>query len=376
MIEISKDLASHERVMVIAPHPDDESIATGGVLLRAASARAPVRVLYLTDGENNPWAQRATEGRWSIAADDRRRWGARRRREALEALNCLGIPSEFVRFLGFPDQRLTDLLATAAGEAVVRLAEELRAWRPTALFVPSLLDRHPDHSAAAVMTQLALAELEREAHPGVLTYTVHGPARLDGRIVRLQALSRSEHEAKERAILCHASQLRLRRHFLTSFARGPEQFEPGFPTGAENDAAHPLRLVGAGREKWSFTLRRSLLLTVRRPTLLLIAQGNGERHTLSLPIPRRVGRSRIVQPGGGNILGEVSTQVRGGRLVLTIVSPHLRNADFRLAKLELGWDRKLGIFDSWPWLSFGLPAGSPSRSPIESAGRLPSYAQL
>ncbi len=126
MIDIRERLTSNERIMVIAPHPDDESIATGGVLLHAVSVHAPVRVLYMTDGEDNPWAQRATEGNWRITSDDRLRWGARRRSEALDALACLGIPPEAVGFLQFADQRLTSLLGEGAGEPARRLAEESR----------------------------------------------------------------------------------------------------------------------------------------------------------------------------------------------------------------------------------------------------------
>src|SRR5438105_15586989 len=48
-------LGAGDRVMVIAPHPDDEVIATGGVLALAASRGARVRVVYVTDGGHNPW---------------------------------------------------------------------------------------------------------------------------------------------------------------------------------------------------------------------------------------------------------------------------------------------------------------------------------
>ena len=46
-------LTSRSRVMMFAPHPDDESLAAGIFLQRAVAAGANVRVIYATDGERN-----------------------------------------------------------------------------------------------------------------------------------------------------------------------------------------------------------------------------------------------------------------------------------------------------------------------------------
>ena len=83
------------RVMLIAPHPDDEALACSVILQQAVRAGAAIRVVYVTDGDNNPWPQRALERRWRLSASDRKRWGKLRRSEALAALRVLGIhPSE------------------------------------------------------------------------------------------------------------------------------------------------------------------------------------------------------------------------------------------------------------------------------------------
>src|SRR5205085_944203 len=98
------------RLLLLAPHPDDEALAMGGLLQRATTAGATARVVFLTDGENNPWPQRAAERRWRIGPQERARWGARRRTEALRSLRTLGIEPAHVSFLGLPDQLLTAAL--------------------------------------------------------------------------------------------------------------------------------------------------------------------------------------------------------------------------------------------------------------------------
>ena len=103
-------LTADDRVLMIAPHPDDESLATGGLIQRAVAAGAQVRVLFLTSGENNPWPQRFLERRCRISLEDRAQWGKRRRQEALAALAVLGTEEKSARFLNLPDQGITRLL--------------------------------------------------------------------------------------------------------------------------------------------------------------------------------------------------------------------------------------------------------------------------
>jgi len=354
MIEVRRRLVPRDRVLVLAPHPDDESVATGGVLQAAVSMGAEVRIVYLTDGENNPWAQRATELRWRISERDRVRWGSRRRREALAALKCLGVAPSSARFLGFADQRVTETLLGGTREAVERLADELSGWQPTVLFLPSLEDRHPDHGATAVLARLAMARARWNARPRVFEYVVHARrAAGSGRCDSVCTLSDSEREAKREAILRHGSQLRLRRAFLLRFAEEPETFVSGLSAPAVHHAAHPLQLVRTRGDQWSFTVRRSRRLTLDRPSLLLISQSEEGMSSLRVPLPRRAGRCALRGPEGGDILGEVEARRDGAWLTVTITSPALGHSDFRLAKLDLPLRRGIGLFDSWPWLSFG-----------------------
>src|SRR5947207_1789344 len=89
-----------DRVMLIAPHPDDEILAAGTLLHRAVVAGAAVRVVLATEGEANEWVQRLVEHRWRIPPDAKARFAARRHAESVAALEHVGVPAGEVVSLG------------------------------------------------------------------------------------------------------------------------------------------------------------------------------------------------------------------------------------------------------------------------------------
>jgi LmbE family N-acetylglucosaminyl deacetylase len=133
-------LPAFRRVLVLAAHPDDESIGCAGTMALLADSGAQVTVLYATDGE-------ATIG----AATDPAETGRRRVAEAREACRLLGVSD--TRFLGRPDRGLTEV-AAALGPQLGELVAQLR---PEVLLLPWFLDGHPDHQALS----------EALAHAGV-----------------------------------------------------------------------------------------------------------------------------------------------------------------------------------------------------------------
>ena len=139
------DLDSDTRLLVVVPHPDDETLATGGLIQIALDAGAALRVVIATDGDNNPWPQRWVEKRWRIDAEARRRWGRRRRSEVTEALARLGVTGADIRHYGWPDQGLTGLLMRDA-QCEDQLVAEIVDFAPTLVVAPSLADRHPDRT--------------------------------------------------------------------------------------------------------------------------------------------------------------------------------------------------------------------------------------
>jgi len=128
------------RVLVVAPHPDDEVCGCGGMLAWHAELGHDVRVLVLTDGSAGD-----PDGRVEDLS-------AAREAECRAAGRELGIEDH--RFLGFPDGALAD-----ADELTGRLVAELEEFDPELVYAPSPQEYHPDHRAAARSTIAALSLL-------------------------------------------------------------------------------------------------------------------------------------------------------------------------------------------------------------------------
>jgi LmbE family N-acetylglucosaminyl deacetylase len=221
-------LTSRSRVMLFAPHPDDESLATGIYLQRAVATGAAVRVVYATDGERNCWPQRVLERKVRIREMDRRRWGARRRAEALAALRTLGVGPESVEFLSLPDQGVTDLLLEGCSETLQRLANTITAWHPTHLLMPSTDDTHPDHSGLAVLLGFVIDDYLPPPHRMTqLHYLVHGASERFACSAHDLLCSPRERKTKRRAIACHFTQVALSRRRFLAYAKRPERFMVG-----------------------------------------------------------------------------------------------------------------------------------------------------
>jgi LmbE family N-acetylglucosaminyl deacetylase len=193
------------RLLIVAPHPDDETIANGLLIQQARAAGGEVGIVLLTDGDNNPWPQRWIERRLRIDAAGRRRWGQRRHAELLQAMQRLGVPATALQQLHWPDLGVASRLLAAPQAAVATLGAAIATFRPNIVVAPALGDRHPDHGAAHVLTRLALARMP--SGPTLLTYMVHGSERAEP-VLQLEG-SPAEQAAKRFALSAHRSQLAL-----------------------------------------------------------------------------------------------------------------------------------------------------------------------
>jgi N-acetylglucosamine malate deacetylase 1 len=124
--------------LVVAPHQDDEVIGCGGAVALQVKAGRPVHVVVLQDGADEYEAEGLT----------REALAAKRNAESGRAAAIIGLGEP--EFFGYP------CLSDAAGEATERLRHIIRARHVDAVFVPFVLDSHPDHRAAAYIVADAL----------------------------------------------------------------------------------------------------------------------------------------------------------------------------------------------------------------------------
>jgi LmbE family N-acetylglucosaminyl deacetylase len=226
-------------LMVLAPHPDDESLAAGGLVQRALSRRARVSVVFVTDGENNPWPQRALERRLWIGAHQREGWARRRRAEADQALRELGAESASVRRLGWPDGGVTWMLLEETGAMLATMRGLLEQEQPTVLVLPDLVDRHPDHSAMHVLMEMAFQSMPRASKPECLGYLLHGRSRAGAPLRAVFTLHPDELARKRRAIAAHTSQTALSGRRLMRSATDTESFVAGLDSHDRNRPTLP-----------------------------------------------------------------------------------------------------------------------------------------
>jgi LmbE family N-acetylglucosaminyl deacetylase len=136
LVRQGTDLTAHSAqrsCMVLAPHPDDETLGCGVMMLRRRSAGQAVHVVFITDGRHShPPTQAAPE--WLIS---------QRRLEAHHACEALGVAPAHRHFLELEDG--TSRYHQAALQQ--KLGELFRHHQPDYVFVPSRRDRHPDHVA-------------------------------------------------------------------------------------------------------------------------------------------------------------------------------------------------------------------------------------
>ncbi|MBB6052425.1 PIG-L deacetylase family protein [Armatimonas rosea] len=270
-------LVPAQRLLVIAPHCDDETLGVGGVIAQARHDGIPVHVVFLTNGDAFPAACALVTRNLQPAAKDYVKLGNLRQKEALAALKHLGVGPEDVTFLGYPDRGIRALWEanwspekpykspftqkdSVRGEAycgqslVSDLTQLIQKTRPTDIFVTHPADDHQDHSLAATFTEAALQKSKVER---VLMhyYIVHRgdwplpqgyspslplvpPAGFTSADThwRTVTLSHDALKAKERALKEYDSQLKLCDRFLNSFLRTSEIF--GQLTQAGIDPMH------------------------------------------------------------------------------------------------------------------------------------------
>ena len=176
------------RVLVISPHPDDESVGCGGTIRMHVLQKDDVHVVFLTSGE---------KGGHGLAPKEAARV---REQEAHAAAEILGISHiEFWR------QRDGALRANSYMAKLLR--EKIEGWKPDLLYVPHGGEMHPDHRASARLVRRTLSDLPRESRPVVRMYEVWTPMQRMDHVIDISPYM----DAKIAAIRAHQSQCSVMR---------------------------------------------------------------------------------------------------------------------------------------------------------------------
>lgn len=280
------EIGRGERLLVVAPHPDDETLGAAGLMQRVLARGGHVQVVLVTAGDGYREAVAATSG--GVEPSHFIAYGERRIGEAGAALQVLGNGRIRTSVLGFPDGSLTALLsnhwrsatparspftgsdrppyAQAADHTLTyagiplrdALVKVLTNTRPSLIALPDWVDAHPDHSATgkfvmlAVDAWLANSGSHLESPPRMLAYLIHwhgwpappgtwkGPEFPQPRATselqlpndlpqrsltrRTLTLSNAEISQKSRALSQHASQKAVDPYLLGKFIRRTEPF--------------------------------------------------------------------------------------------------------------------------------------------------------
>lgn len=139
----------HRSAIVFAPHPDDETLACGGTIAKKRKAGAAVTVVFMTDGRSSHAQLMPAEELAQM-----------RCKEALAACHRLGVASQNVIFLDFPDNDLQSHEAQAAD----RVRTILMEYQPGEVYVPYSGEPPQDH----ISTYIAVAQA-LEKHPTSVT---------------------------------------------------------------------------------------------------------------------------------------------------------------------------------------------------------------
>ncbi|MBN1794189.1 MAG: PIG-L family deacetylase [Candidatus Omnitrophica bacterium] len=256
-----------DRILILAPHPDDEILGCGGVIQKAGKMGLPLKVVFLTYGDSNQWSFIVYRKHPVFLPAAVKQMGLIRHDEALEAAKVLGLSPEDLIFLGYPDFTTLQIWTSRwddrppargtlsharavpyqnayrpgapykADEILRDITDIIREFRPTKIFVSHPADHNPDHRSLYLFTRVALWGLEDEIRPEIYPYLVHFKKwptpygyRPDAELLppalfahkaewHILPLSGEEVTNNYSAIQKHRSQYEVNKKYLLSFIR-------------------------------------------------------------------------------------------------------------------------------------------------------------
>lgn len=263
-----------DRILILAPHPDDEVIGAAGVIQRALKAGAKVKVVCYTNGDNNELAFIVYEKRLTFKKKEFLHMGEVRRNETIAAMASLGLKKENIVSLGYPDFGTMEILtkywgetkpfrsmfarvtkvsypeamsvsAPYVGESILKdIKTVILDFKPTKVFVSHPADANRDHSSLYLFLRIALWDIGGKIkQPEIFPYLIHvvgwpkprgyradlelnPPKTLSNGEISWQKLELTDEEIslKKDAVSFYKSQNKSAPSYLATFARKNELF--------------------------------------------------------------------------------------------------------------------------------------------------------
>jgi LmbE family N-acetylglucosaminyl deacetylase len=139
-----------QRVLIVAPHPDDETLGCGGSIALLCSKGYDVKVLVISDGTaSHPNSQKYP----ALVLQ------SIRSQETLTALAILGVDRSAITFLQLKDGAIPTVTSPNFLTAKSRCQKYLQKTLPDTIFIPWRSDPHADHRATWQLIQAAILSL-------------------------------------------------------------------------------------------------------------------------------------------------------------------------------------------------------------------------
>lgn len=214
-----------QKILIIAPHQDDETLAAGCSIYDHHLKGDDVTVVFLTDGSFLPFGNATASGRgafWPVSDKVTDRYVELREFEALKALSVLGVDEQKVIFFKKPDTRLSHYVI----ECVQKLLSIMEENKFDILYFPSEFDFHPDHRAGyRISTLVVMKSLERTTDPTasvrVRKYTIWNPRAVEQTGMLTRTFPAEVAKRKSQAMQIYRSQY---TEFFRKFETNLEEF--------------------------------------------------------------------------------------------------------------------------------------------------------
>lgn len=210
-----------QKVLVFAPHPDDETVAVGGYIAQSIKNNAVVHIVLVTNGNKHGLEEQRYD-------------------EFKKATSILGVPEENLIFLNYPD---TQLKKEDENKLLQDFKTQIDKFNPDIILYPNTQDRHPDHSTTAkIIEEILKQENQKRVSYQYLVHHYHfpQPEKYDPSLYLLPPismidfdkkwqrfmLSQEIEDQKNEAVFSYKTQLRelVPRRLLLSMVRQNELF--------------------------------------------------------------------------------------------------------------------------------------------------------